>query len=308
MWNNIPPANTSMNKFECLMTHKGHLERLAQITKIINTKKPKIPSFLSKGIRDPGIRREKELKIQYENKVIFDRMYEIRKKNSPYSACVNIPFKCPAYELLSYHRLKKNRVIIKENNKLYRRFTFTKPTLNVDKLNQDYQYNKYLESNISQNKNRVNPNLDFIEFEKFNKRIKNYNPDFRKKKRKININLDNSIQNSNNIYDNNKKEVMVPNLTNYNYKNNLEWFGNNDDDNDDIIDNNIIDFKEQLKQKRPNSSRPTAIVINREIQDNSKVFNSDFLGNNSNKTHRNKPASGKTRTNGSYSTNIMTST
>lgn len=70
---------------------------------------------------------------------------------------------------------KKNRVIKKENNKLYKRFTFTRPTLNAEKFNQEYQYYQYLEGNISQNKNRVNPNLDFIEFEKFNKRIKNYN-------------------------------------------------------------------------------------------------------------------------------------
>jgi hypothetical protein len=304
MWNNIPPANTSMNKFECLMTHKGHLERLAQIKKVVNTKKPKVPSFLSKGIRNPGITKERELKIQYENKIIFDRMYEIRKHFSPYSAELNIPSQCPAYELLSYHRLKKNRVIRKENNKLYKRFTFTKPTLNAEKFNQQYQYYQYLESNISQNKNRVNPNLDFIEFEKFNKRIKNYNPDFRKNNRKMKINLDDSLQNSKSVYDINKKEAMIPSLTNYNYKSNIEWFSNNNtEDNDDNID-----FKEKIKQKRPNSSRPTAIVINREVLDGSEVFTSEFFGNYSNKTHRNKPASGKTRTNGSYSTNIMTST
>ena len=304
MWNNIPPANTSMNKFECLMTHKGHLERLAQIKKVVNTKKPKVPSFLSKGIRNPGITKERELKIQYENKIIFDRMYEIRKHFSPYSAELNIPSQCPAYELLSYHRLKKNRVIRKENNKLYKRFTFTKPTLNAEKFNQEYQYYQYLESNISQNKNRVNPNLDFIEFEKFNKRIKNYNPDFRKNNRKMKINLDDSLQNSKSVYDINKKEAMIPSLTNYNYKSNIDWFSNNNtEDNDDNID-----FKEKIKQKRPNSSRPTAIVINREVLDGSEVFTSEFFGNYSNKTHRNKPASGKTRTNGSYSTNIMTST
>ena len=304
MWNNIPPANANMNKFECLMTHKGHLERLAQIKKVVNTKKPKVPSFLSKGIRNPGITKERELKIQYENKIIFDRMYEIRKHFSPYSAELNIPSQCPAYELLSYHRLKKNRVIRKENNKLYKRFTFTKPTLNAEKFNQEYQYYQYLESNISQNKNRVNPNLDFIEFEKFNKRIKNYNPDFRKNNRKMKINLDDSLQNSKSVYDINKKEAMIPSLTNYNYKSNIEWFSNNNtEDNDDNID-----FKEKIKQKRPNSSRPTAIVINREVLDGSEVFTSEFFGNYSNKTHRNKPASGKTRTNGSYSTNIMTST
>ena len=230
-------------------------------------------------------------------------MYEIRKHFSPYSAELNIPSKCPAYELLSYHRLKKNRVIRKENNKLYKRFTFTKPTLNAEKFNQEYQYYQYLESNISQNKNRVNPNLDFIEFEKFNKRIKNYNPDFRKNNRKMKINLDDSLQNSKSVYDINKKEAMIPSLTNYNYKSNIEWFSNNNtEDNDDNID-----FKEKIKQKRPHSSKPTAIVINREIINNSKVFNSEQLGNNSNKINRNKPASGKTRTNGSYSTNIMTS-
>lgn len=30
MWNNITHGNTNMNKFERLMEHKGHLERLAQ--------------------------------------------------------------------------------------------------------------------------------------------------------------------------------------------------------------------------------------------------------------------------------------
>jgi len=306
MWNNIPPANTKMNKFECLMVHKGHLERLAQARKVINTKKPKIPSFLLKGIRNQGIAKEREMKIQYENRVLFNRMYEISKNFSPYSKNLNIPSQCPAYELLSYHRLKKNRIIKVENNKLYKRFNFAKPTLTADKLNQEYEYNQYLESNISQNKNRVNPNLAFVDYEKFNKRIKNINSASTKHNRKIMINLDKSLQNSKNILDNiNSKSELMPSLTNYNYKQNMEWISNITD-NEPIINNNI-DFKERIKQKRPHSSKPTAIVINREFINDSKVFNSEQLGNNSNKLNRNKPASGKTRTNGSYSTNIMTS-
>ena len=306
MWNNIPPANTKMNKFECLMVHKGHLERLAQARKVINTKKPKIPSFLLKGIRNQGIAKEREMKIQYENRVLFNRMYEISKNFSPYSKNLNIPSHCPAYELLSYHRLKKNRIIKVENNKLYKRFNFAKPTLTADKLNQEYEYNQYLESNISQNKNRVNPNLAFVDYEKFNKRIKNINSASTKHNRRIMINLDKSLQNSKNILDNiNSKSELMPSLTNYNYKQNMEWISNITD-NEPIINNNI-DFKERIKQKRPHSSKPTAIVINREFINDSKVFNSEQLGNNSNKLNRNKPASGKTRTNGSYSTNIMTS-
>ena len=306
MWNNIPPANTNMNKFECLMVHKGHLERLAQARKVINTKKPKIPSFLLKGIRNQGIAKEREIKIQYENRVLFNRMYEISKNFSPYSKNLNIPSRCPAYDLLAYHRLKRNRIIKVENNKLYKRFNFAKPTLTADKLNQEYEYNQYLESNISQNKNRVNPNLAFVDYEKFNKRIKNINSASTKHNRKIMINLDKSLQNSKNILDNiNSKSELMPSLTNYNYKQNMEWISNITD-NEPIINNNI-DFKERIKQKRPHSSKPTAIVMNREFINDSKVFNSEQLGNNSNKLNRNKPASGKTRTNGSYSTNIMTS-
>ena len=305
MWNNIPPANTNMNKFECLMAHKGHLERLAQARKVINNKKPKTPSFYTKCKRKIGFSKDQELKIEYENRIIFDRMYEIRKKYSPYSAALNIPSKCPAYELLAYHRLKKNNLINTENNKLYRRFTFARPTFNIDKLNKEYQYNQYLENNISQNKNIANPNLDFIEFEKFNKRIKNYNNTFRKINKRLNLNMDNSLQNSKSVYDINK-DVIMPNLTttHLNHNNNLEWMNNADAEEN----NNFLDFKEKLKQKRPNSSKPTAIVINREIQNNSKLFSSELIANSTTyKSHRNKPASGKTRTNGSYSINIMTS-
>ena len=314
MWNNIPPANTSLNKFECLMNHRGHLERLAQTKKVINNKKPKTPSTFKRKIKNPGIRMEKALKILYENKIISDRMEEIKKKRSPYSPSLNIPSACPAFELIGYHRLKINKVIFTENCKLYKRFTFTKPTLNADKLNQEYQYNKYLEYNISQNKNRINPNLGFIEFQKFNKRLLTQNSSLTKKRRKkLNLDFDNIYANSKRIYNINK-EYRIPNLTNNNIENNNVNCLNNidieDNNNNIVINENSNDnrsFKDNIKIKRPSSCKPNIIVINREIQDNSKVFNSDNIFNNSIKTHRTKPASGKTRTNGSYSTNIMTS-
>ena len=312
MWNNIPPANTNLNKFECLMNHRGHLERLAQTRKVINNKKPKTPSTFKRKIKNPGIRMERALKVLYENKIISDRMEEIKKKKSPYSPSLNIPSSCPAFELLGYHRLKINKVIFTENCKLYKRFTFTKPTLNTEKLNQEYQYNKYLENNISKNKNRINPNLGFIEFEKFNKRLLTQNLSLtRKRRKKMNLNIDNIYENSKRIY-NIKKEYIMPNLSSYNIKNNnVNRLSNIDEENNNIIINENSDdnrsFKDNIKMKRPSSCKPNIIVINREIQENSKVFNSDNMLNNSFKTHRTKPASGKTRTNGSYSTNIMTS-
>ena len=303
MWNKIPPANTNMNKFESLMNYKGYLERLAQATNVINTQKPKISSIFKKRIKSPNFKCERDLKIQYENRVIFNKLYDISSKYSPYSACLNSPTKCPAYELLSYHRLKKEKIIDKENYKLYKRFAFAKPTLNLDSLDQDYYYKQYLENNISKNKNWLNPNLDFIEFKRFNTRLKTRNPLKLKIKKILKRNIySNSFENSKVSYENNK-DIIIPNLTvNSNHKNN-EWFNTAE------IKNNInnLKFKEKIKMKRPNSCKPNIIVINREIKEESEIFNSDNLFNSSLKTQRNKLVSSKTGTNGSNSTNIMTS-
>ena len=164
MWNNTI-GNTNMNKFERLMEHKGHLERLAQTKKVINTNNPLTPSFYVKKMINRGLKMEKALKINYENIKIYNKMYQIKAKNSPYSACENVPSKCPAFELLEYHRKKKSGVILTENNKLYKRFTTTKSTFNIQKLEKEYEYSKYLQKNISQNKNRINPNLEFVVFD-----------------------------------------------------------------------------------------------------------------------------------------------
>ena len=297
MWNNITHGNTNMNRFERLMEHKGHLERLAQIKKVINTKNPKKPSFISKKMINPGSRMERALKIYYENQIIFNRMYDIRNKTSPYSACMNVPSKCPAFELLTHHRLRKNFTLKAENEKLYKRFTFARPTYNVQKLADDYEYSKYLEKNISQNKNRINPNLDFVSFEKFNEKIRNRSF-YRKIKKKLkvdNISLNNnSFEKAPSCY--NSKKSLVPSLT---MNHNL---------NDDLMKNSVFDsnFQEKSKIKRPNSCRPN-IVINREIQEPFEILNNEPGYNISRKTCKTKPASGKTRTNGSYSTNVFTS-
>ena len=298
MWNNITHGNTNMNRFERLMEHKGHLERLAQARKVINTKNPKKPSFISKKMINPGARLERALKIHYENQVIFNRMYDIRNKTSPYSACMNIPSKCPAFELLTHHRLKKNFTLKSENEKLYKRFAFARPTYNVQKLDDEYEYFKYLEKNISQNRNRINPNLEFISFEKFNEKIKNKSF-YGKIKKHLKVNNiclnDNSFEKPS-CYS--SKKSLIPSLT-MNQNLNDEWKVNSA-----FNSNNL---NEKPKIKRPNSCRPN-IVINREIEEppSSVIFNSEPGYNTSHKTCKTKPTSGKTRTNGSYSTNVIT--
>ena len=306
MWNNTTHGNTNMNRFERLMEHKGHLERLAQIKTVLNTKTPKTPSFISKKMIKPVVRLERALKIHHDNQVIFNRMYEIKTKNSPYSACMNIPSKCPAYELFGHHRSRKKEIIKTENNKLYKRFTSARPTYNLEKLAKEYEYSKYLEKIISQNNNRGNPNLDFVSFGTFNQKIRSFS--FYKNinnKLICDIDLNNKgRKRPRSSYS--SKKIFKPSLTLNPNNMKEEWFTKTDYDNSKSNNNTISD---KPKLQRPHSCKPK-IVINREIENNSDIFNSEQVFNISHKIHRNyrnKPSSGKTRTNGSYSTNVMTS-
>lgn len=308
MWNNIIHGNTEMNRFERLMEHKGHLERLANIKKAISTNSPKTPSFIRKKMINLGRRKEYGLKIKYENKIIYNRMYEINKKKSPYSPCLNIPKKCPAYELLAHHRSKKKDIIKIENNKLYHRFISARPTYNLLRLQleKEYKYSKYLEKNISQNNNRSNPNLEFVSFGRFNQNVRNH-LFYEKTKRKLNNGMALKYKERPQTCYNNSNKILRPNLTFEYYNNNLknEFMKTEFSSDNNIIKNYIFD---KPKIERPHSCKPK-IIINREIQNNSEIIyhSEQIINNSSKKINRNKPASGKTRTNGSYSTNIMTS-
>ena len=166
----------------------------------------------------------------------------------------------------------------------------------ITDLEKEYEYSKYIGNNISKNRNRANPNLDFVSFEKFNNIIRNRSFYGKiNKEIKNNNSLNYSFEKSNTFY-NSKKNLS--NLVN-NHNQNEEWFNNIDFEND----NNI----EKPKRKRPNSSKPN-IKINREIEETSQIYSEPGF-NVSYKTQKTKPLSGKARTNAtnvSYSTNVLT--
>ena len=181
MWNLIS-GNANMNKFERLMNHRGHLERLIKSKKVINTEKPKIPSFIFKKEKNKVYKIEKALNICYQNKVLYNRMNEIHHKFSQYSKQMNIPLRCPSFESIKNDNLKKKINIKNENKKLNLRFTSTKPAYNILSLINEYENKKYLEKNISKNNNKTNPNLEFTTYEKFNNIMRNKSSINKKKK------------------------------------------------------------------------------------------------------------------------------
>lgn len=283
MWT-FTAGNTNMNRFERMMEHKGHLERLAQARTGINNKKPKKPSFLEKGMIEPGSRMERALQIRNDNHSLYKRMYDLMKKFSPYHPIKNKIKNCPAYELLTYHRLRKNIDIKNTNNKLHNRYVSARPTYNAKKLAKDYKYCVYLENNISQNRNRINPNLDFISYSKFYKNIKDIYSFQNRGNRGFNKSVS-QYESRCSTMDNNR-------LMN---NNNDEWFKDN---------RNVSTV---AKFKRPNSCKPN-IVVTYDFQDSQMGTEAAFNNTSYKSTFKTKPHSGKTRTNGSASTNVITVT
>ena len=282
MWH-LTSGNTNMTRFERFMEHRGHLERLAQIKTGINNKQPKTPSFIAKGMINPGSRMERALKIKYENQVIYNRMYDLLNRLSPYNRLKTKPSKCPAYELLTYHRLRKNLDIKIENNKLHKRYVSAKPTYVTNKLKKEYKYCQYLEKNISENRNRANPNIEFIGFKKFNQNIINCNKFI---KNRSNSSLNNSLDQFGSYYS--TKASAFSNCKDDG------WFKGNSK------------ISKKKKFKRPNSCKPN-IAVSKDIQEQSELYTEQF-NNTSAKSFKTKPTSGKTRTNGSASTNVVTVT
>ena len=298
MWNLIS-GNTNMNKFERLMNHKGHLERLAQSKKTINTKKPKTPSFFAKKKINAGLRLERALKILYENKVLFGKMYDIHNKMSPYSAKINLPSKCPAFVSLPNQKYREKVAISNENKKLFNRLAYAKSSYNILRLANDYKYNQYLENNISKNNNRTNPNLNYITYENFNKRIRSKSFIDKTKKKLYNCKK-NSLKGH--IGQNSCKTLF------YNYYDDMaKTYENNNNSNG--INNEISNGnnKKRLKLRRPNSCRNYIFGKNIQIQENSNILSCDTGYSVSHSNYKNKPNSSKTRTNVSYSTKAITS-
>ncbi len=300
MWN-LVSGNSNMNKFERLMNHKGHLERLAQSKKTINTKKPKTPSFFAKKKINTGSRLERAIKILYENKVLFGKMYEIHNKMSPYSAKMNLPSKCPAFVSLPNQKYREKVVISNENKKLFKRLAYVKSSYNILRLANDYNYKQYLENNISKNNNRTNPNLNYITYENFNKRIRSKSF-INKTKKKWNNFKKNSLKGC--VGQNSCKIIFYNHYDDW-----AKTYENNNNNNTNGISNEISNrnSKKRLKLRRPNSCRNNIFGKNIQIQENSNILSCDTGYSVSHSNYKNKPSSSKTRTNISYSTNAITS-
>lgn len=167
MWN-ITYSSNHMNEWEQYNKHRQHLERLTQTKTMIDNKKPNKPSFLKNRKKKEEMKKERQSKIDYENRVLFNKMAELKVKPSPYTARCLLPTYCPALDRNSMHHNKYMRfkTIKNDNEKLKKRFMSAKPTYLTNKILQEHNY----KCNIT--KKHKNPNLQFTTFTGFQKNLK----------------------------------------------------------------------------------------------------------------------------------------
>lgn len=170
MWNFVC-SNKRCEKFDTFRTHREHIERLYQTKATIDNKPSKTPRFLQVRGKKEEIKRERKVKIDYENKVLYNKMKEIEYNPSPYSVSEVKISDCPAFNRArsGYNMRKKQKDISELNKKLKERFTNTKTCYPTSEILKDHQYNQYLESILSDK--RINPYINYATFDQFKKNL-----------------------------------------------------------------------------------------------------------------------------------------
>lgn len=167
MWNLIY-SNKTCNEFN---RFKEYLERLSQTRHVIDTSSPHKPNFLKNNTKKKVTKRETDRVINYENRLLYHKMQELGVKPSPYSPCMNIPSKCPAFDrnAIDFNKKRYQSELLKNNKKLRLRFQSAKPTYNTKQMIRESSYNDYLKKNIS-NFTR-NPSLNYATYSHFRKSL-----------------------------------------------------------------------------------------------------------------------------------------
>ena len=110
MWNNLDYASEKLNNCEHFRIHKEHLERLIQAKPAIENSPPLKPFFIYDKASKREERRQELEKINYQNKILIERIDSIGRKPSPYSNCMLKPSIFPALnKSKSTYNDKKNK-------------------------------------------------------------------------------------------------------------------------------------------------------------------------------------------------------
>lgn len=208
MWN-YKSVNESCNKLSRFRVHKEHLERLIQARSYIDDNAKKTPEFLKipPSLRMPA--KDNIRKIDYENKILYTRMYSILMKKSPYSASIVRPVPCPAFDFKKCDYNKKYSLyeLQKRNQWLCSRFTDAKSFYPTKNFFRQGDFNEYLRKGLQ--RSCSNPNINFATYAEFKQKLARQIMSARKDRSGYNK----SLSNNKSLYTNRAKSASVKNMS-----------------------------------------------------------------------------------------------
>jgi len=160
MWNLASSNKLCADRFTAL-SHQKHMTNVQNVKKSINNSEPYIPTFLRSRAKQEKDKETRNGVIQYENKVLLDKMMEIERKKTELNPDIieKKRFK-PSQSLNTSKRARELRKINTENKALLKRLQSAHSVYSVDKWVDDDKKHVEFRENISRNARR-NQHIDF---------------------------------------------------------------------------------------------------------------------------------------------------
>jgi len=139
------------------------MNNIYNVKKSINNAPPEIPGFLRSRAKQEKMKEVRANVIQYENRVLLDKMMDIEKKKTALNpSSISKKVFVPGRTLNTVKRIKELKKINDENKFLLKRLQSTNSVYSVDKWLSDDKKHVEVKRNISQNARRTFHN-DFSE-------------------------------------------------------------------------------------------------------------------------------------------------
>ena len=155
MWNLQSSNKLCADRFTTLSQQK-HLNNINNVKPSINNTSPEIPTFLRSRAKQEKIKEVRAAKIQYENRVLLDKMMEIERKKTQLNPeeIAKKTFR-PTKSLNTTKRIRELKKINDENRSFLRRLQSAHSVYSVDKWVEDDRKHNEFKKNISQNARRA---------------------------------------------------------------------------------------------------------------------------------------------------------
>jgi len=160
MWNLVSSNKLCSDRLTALQ-HQKHMNNIIHVKPSINNSSPDIPSFLRSRAKQEKIKETRAAVIQYENRVLLDKMMDIeRKKTNLNPEVIAKKSFHPTKTLNTNKRVRELRKINDENRAMLRRLQSAHSVYSIDKWIEDDRKNNDLKKMIRQNAKRgVHPDF-----------------------------------------------------------------------------------------------------------------------------------------------------